>query len=336
MVRTVAGLRPVTVLWRRLDAAFADPLELDATSRLGTPGLVGAARQGSVTLVNALGSGVLETRALLAFMPRIARALLGEPLILPNIATWWCGQPAERAHVRAHRERMMIGPALSTRLPFEPDDATILGSRFRARRRRQLRGLARRRRPEPRRPGVGDALDDPGLRRRPPAAAADEPAGVPRPDASGLAGDAGRLRPHRPGAGAERDRHAARRHRRRRLGGEPAPRRDRHHAAGRGRAPIPACAPACCRAAPATTSTGSAATSSAPRAPCGWSAPTTCGSPRPPTPTRRSPTISPTTSTRSASTPRSRCRRRSPPCSTRRSSAPGASATASRSTAGRR
>ena len=131
MVRTVAGLRPVTVLWRRLDAAFADPLELDATSRLGTPGLVGAARQGSVTLVNALGSGVLETRALLAFMPRIARALLGEPLILPNIATWWCGQPAERAHVRAHRERMMIGPALSTRLPFEPDDATILGSRFR-------------------------------------------------------------------------------------------------------------------------------------------------------------------------------------------------------------
>jgi len=131
MVRTVAGLRPVSVLWRRLDAAFADPLELDAGSRLGTPGLVGAARAGSVTLVNALGSGVLETRALLAFMPRIARALLGEPLILPNIATWWCGQPAERAHVRAHRDRMMIGPALSTRLPFEPDDVTILGDRFR-------------------------------------------------------------------------------------------------------------------------------------------------------------------------------------------------------------
>jgi uncharacterized circularly permuted ATP-grasp superfamily protein/uncharacterized alpha-E superfamily protein len=131
MVRTVAGLRPISVLWRRLDAAFADPLELDAASRLGTPGLVGAARAGSVTLVNALGSGVLETRALLAFMPRIARTLLGEPLILPNIATWWCGQRAERAHVRAHRGRMMIGPALSTRLPFEPDDLTILGDRFR-------------------------------------------------------------------------------------------------------------------------------------------------------------------------------------------------------------
>ncbi len=60
------------MLWRRLDAAFADPLELDAASRLGTPGLVEAVRAGSVTLVNALGSGILETRALLAFMPRIA------------------------------------------------------------------------------------------------------------------------------------------------------------------------------------------------------------------------------------------------------------------------
>lgn len=131
MVRTVAGLRPVSVLWRRLDAAFADPLELDATSRLGTPGLLGALREGSVTLVNALGSGVLETRALLAFMPRIAKALLGEPLVLPNIATWWCGQPAERAHVRDNRDRLMIGPALSTRLPFEHDETTLLGRALR-------------------------------------------------------------------------------------------------------------------------------------------------------------------------------------------------------------
>ncbi len=133
MVRTVAGLRPISVLWRRLDAAFADPLELDATSRLGTPGLVGAVRAGSVTLVNSLGSGILETRAFLAFLPRIAEALLGEPLILPNIATWWCGQRAERDHVRAHKDRMMIGSALSTRLPFEADESTVLGNRFRDR-----------------------------------------------------------------------------------------------------------------------------------------------------------------------------------------------------------
>ena len=131
MVRTVAGLTPVDVLWRRLDSSFADPLELDASSRLGTPGMVGAVRRGNVTLVNALGSGVLETRALLAFMPKIARALRDEKLLLPNIATWWCGQPAERDHVRANTAAMMIGPALSTRLPFEIDETTVLGGDFR-------------------------------------------------------------------------------------------------------------------------------------------------------------------------------------------------------------
>jgi uncharacterized circularly permuted ATP-grasp superfamily protein/uncharacterized alpha-E superfamily protein len=119
MIRTVAGLRPLSVLWRRLDGAWADPLELDARSRLGTPGLVGALRRGSVTMVNALGSGVLESRAFLAFMPRLSRALTGQPLLLPNIATWWCGQARERAHVAAHLGRMVLSDALSTRQPFD-------------------------------------------------------------------------------------------------------------------------------------------------------------------------------------------------------------------------
>ncbi|WP_424933713.1 circularly permuted type 2 ATP-grasp protein [Amaricoccus macauensis] len=131
MVRTVAGFEPVSVLWRRLDSAFADPLELNPESRLGTPGLVSAVRQGSVTLVNALGTGVLETRALMAFLPRISHELLGEPLSMPNIATWWCGQPTERAHVRANLDTMMIGPALSTRLPFETEETTVLGTSIR-------------------------------------------------------------------------------------------------------------------------------------------------------------------------------------------------------------
>jgi uncharacterized circularly permuted ATP-grasp superfamily protein/uncharacterized alpha-E superfamily protein len=128
MVRTVSGLRPISVLWRRLDAAFADPLELNPRSQIGSAGLVEALRGGSVSMVNALGSGILETRAFLAFLPRIAHALRGEDLLLPSIATWWCGQESERTHVIENIERMMIGPALSTRLPFEDDDVTVLGS----------------------------------------------------------------------------------------------------------------------------------------------------------------------------------------------------------------
>lgn len=138
MVRTVAGLKPIGVLWRRLDAAFADPLELNPASRIGTPGLVQAARRGSFACVNALGSGILETRALLAFLPAINRELAGEPLILPSIATWWCGQGAELDHVLANFDRLMIGPALSSRLPFEDDNATVLGSSLGAKARAEL------------------------------------------------------------------------------------------------------------------------------------------------------------------------------------------------------
>jgi uncharacterized alpha-E superfamily protein len=111
-----------------MDAGFTDPLELNPRSQIGTPGLAEALRRGSTTLVNALGSGILETRAFLAFLPQIARALRGEELKLPSIATWWCGQARERRHVVENIDAMMIGPALSTRLPFEDDAATVLGS----------------------------------------------------------------------------------------------------------------------------------------------------------------------------------------------------------------
>jgi uncharacterized circularly permuted ATP-grasp superfamily protein/uncharacterized alpha-E superfamily protein len=119
MVRTVAGPRPVSVLWRRLDAGYADPLELDPASRLGTPGMVSALRAGTATLVNALGSGVVEARAMLAFLPRLAPVLLGERLKIPNVATWWCGQAAERAQVVANAGRLVTSPALSMRQPFD-------------------------------------------------------------------------------------------------------------------------------------------------------------------------------------------------------------------------
>ncbi|MEL6206678.1 MAG: circularly permuted type 2 ATP-grasp protein, partial [Pseudomonadota bacterium] len=132
MVRTINGLEPIGVLWRRLDSRFGDPLELDEDSAIGTPGMVSALRSGTFSMLNWLGSGVLEARALMAFLPRISEALTGEPLRLPNIATWWCGQAAERDYVLASLERMMIGPALSTRLPFDMDASTVLGGQFRS------------------------------------------------------------------------------------------------------------------------------------------------------------------------------------------------------------
>ena len=129
-VRTVTGLRPIEVLWRRLDSAFMDPLELRPDSWIGTPGSVGAIRAGQVAMLNALGSGVVETRAMQAFLPGICRALTGGELQLPGIATWWCGQNTERDHVIANLDRMMVGPAFSTRLPYDDPDATLLGTQL--------------------------------------------------------------------------------------------------------------------------------------------------------------------------------------------------------------
>ena len=130
MLRTVAGLRPIEVLWRRLDAAQSDPLELDDRSRAGVPGLLNAVRQGHVKTVNALGTGILQSRAFLAFLPSLHRKLHNRPLSMPNVATWWCGDERARARVIANASAMTIGPAGSIRLPFDANDEAVAGAGF--------------------------------------------------------------------------------------------------------------------------------------------------------------------------------------------------------------
>src|SRR5262249_40962372 len=71
-IRTVSGPKRAEVILRRLDADFSDPLELNAGSRLGVSGLVQAVREGKVVIANALGAGLLEARAMLAFLPALA------------------------------------------------------------------------------------------------------------------------------------------------------------------------------------------------------------------------------------------------------------------------
>ena len=112
-VRTIAGLKRADVILRRVDADFIDPLELNGASRLGVPGLLEAIRAGGVTVLNFPGSGVLESRSLLGFLPKLCRRLLGEDLQMPNIATWWCGQPSERAMVEGNLESLVIAPAFN-------------------------------------------------------------------------------------------------------------------------------------------------------------------------------------------------------------------------------
>jgi uncharacterized circularly permuted ATP-grasp superfamily protein/uncharacterized alpha-E superfamily protein len=93
-LKTIGGLKRVHAILRRQDDTYCDPLELRSDSALGVAGLTDCARRGSVLIANALGSGIIESGALLGFLPRLCEHLTGEALRLPSIATWWCGEPA--------------------------------------------------------------------------------------------------------------------------------------------------------------------------------------------------------------------------------------------------
>jgi uncharacterized circularly permuted ATP-grasp superfamily protein/uncharacterized alpha-E superfamily protein len=110
-LKTLSGLRRVHAIMRRLDDDFCDPLELRTDSALGVPGLLEAVRQGNVMVANALGTGVLESPGLLGFLPRINEHLFGEALILPSIATWWCGEPPVLAQALERLGELVIKPA---------------------------------------------------------------------------------------------------------------------------------------------------------------------------------------------------------------------------------
>ena len=124
-IRTVSGLKRAEVLLRRLDADFADPLELNAGSRLGVSGLVQAVRDGKVVIANALGTGVAEARAMLAFLPALAPAVAGDDLIMPNVATWWLGEANVRAEMVENLDNMVIASAFGDHLPNAIGEGTL-------------------------------------------------------------------------------------------------------------------------------------------------------------------------------------------------------------------
>ncbi len=113
-LKVLGGLQPVDVILRRLDDDFCDPLELRPDSSIGVPGLVQAVRAGNVAVANSLGSGLMETAGILAFLPGLCRHLLGEELRLPSVPTWWCGEPKVCEYVLSRLPELVIKPALAS------------------------------------------------------------------------------------------------------------------------------------------------------------------------------------------------------------------------------
>ncbi len=119
-LKTLAGLERVHVLLRRLDDAFCDPVELRPDSTIGVPGLLQVMRAGNVVVSNVPGAGFVESTALHAFLPAISQRLLGEPLVLPSVPTWWCGEAAARSEAFTRLERAYLMPTWPGRREGRP------------------------------------------------------------------------------------------------------------------------------------------------------------------------------------------------------------------------
>lgn len=115
LLKTLGGLIPVDVVFRRQNSADCDPLELLSDSRLGIAGLTQAVRSRTVGVANSLGAGLVESAAFMSFMPRMCQFFLGEELLMPSVASWWCGQPKELNYVLEHLEDLIIQPAFRNR-----------------------------------------------------------------------------------------------------------------------------------------------------------------------------------------------------------------------------
>ena len=109
--KTLSGMQRVHVIMRRVDDDYCDPLELRMDSALGVAGLTEAARRGNVLIANSLGSSLLESGALLGFLPLLSKRLLGEPLKMPSVATWWCGEPAALEVAIKRLDQLIIKPS---------------------------------------------------------------------------------------------------------------------------------------------------------------------------------------------------------------------------------
>jgi uncharacterized circularly permuted ATP-grasp superfamily protein len=107
-MKTTAGLQQVDVIYRRVDDEFLDPLVFRPDSALGVPGLMSAYRKGNVAIVNALGNGVADDKAVYAYVPDMIKYYLNEEPILPNVPTYQMKNDDEREYVFDNMHKMVV------------------------------------------------------------------------------------------------------------------------------------------------------------------------------------------------------------------------------------
>jgi uncharacterized circularly permuted ATP-grasp superfamily protein len=107
-MKTTGGLQQVDVIYRRVDDDFLDPLVFRPESTLGVSGILSAYRKGNVAIVNAIGNGVADDKAVYTYVPQMIRYYLNEEPILKNVPTYHLGKPDEQKHVLANIDKMVV------------------------------------------------------------------------------------------------------------------------------------------------------------------------------------------------------------------------------------
>ena len=107
-MRTTMGLKPVDVIYRRINDDFLDPLVFRKDSGLGVPGLVEAYRDGNVSLANSIGTGIADDKAVYHFVPKMIRYYLSEDPILPNVPTYLAAVKEDLAYILEHIPELVI------------------------------------------------------------------------------------------------------------------------------------------------------------------------------------------------------------------------------------
>ncbi|QEH42890.1 circularly permuted type 2 ATP-grasp protein [Chitinophaga sp. XS-30] len=107
-MKTTNGLKQVHVIYRRIDDDYIDPLTFRPDSALGVSGLMSAYRKGNVSIVNALGNGVADDKAVYAYVPAMIKYYLNEEPVLSNVPTYELGDQEAREHVFRNIGKMVI------------------------------------------------------------------------------------------------------------------------------------------------------------------------------------------------------------------------------------
>jgi uncharacterized circularly permuted ATP-grasp superfamily protein len=107
-MKTTSGLAQVHVIYRRVDDEFLDPIAFKSDTVLGVPGLMAAYRKGTVSIVNAIGNGVADDKAVYAYVPAMIRYYLNEEPLLSNVPTYELNNPETREYVDKNKNSMVI------------------------------------------------------------------------------------------------------------------------------------------------------------------------------------------------------------------------------------